>query len=272
MKLQEILERQWRNFNLSFDNKILTVQLDTEGFERNSFNRAVIIELTELAVLLRRNPEINVVLLCGHSDVFSEGSDPNDFSSRFSAPTLLEKRHDVMPGPDMVEAWQKIEAITIAAMDGRCRGAACVLSISCDFRIMGQGVEFHFPEVPHGMTLGWGTIPRLTDLVGPARCKQLVLFGDFTSAETCASWGLADEVAPAGEALKVGRRWAERVAQMPPLSVRMTKETIDTYSTALHGLGATADRDRYLMAGLSEDFQESRDARKNKRPPRFTGN
>lgn len=272
MKLQEILDRNWRNFELSFEEKILTVQLATKDLERNGFNREVILEMTELAVLLRRNPEVNAVLLIGRDDVFSEGSDARDFDARFSAPTMLEKRHDVMPGPDMVEAWQNIEAITIAAMDGRVRGAACVLSISCDFRIMGAGVEFHFPEVPHGMTLGWGTIPRLTDLVGPARCKQLVLFGDFTNAETALNWGLADEIAPAGEAAKVGRRWAERVAQMPALSVRMTKESVDTYATALHRLGATADRDRYLTAGLSDDFQESRAARKEQRPPDFKGN
>lgn len=249
MKVDQILEHEWRNFNLSFDDRILTVRLDTEGFERNDFNAAVIDELADLADLLHRNIEINVVLLCGRSDVFSAGSDPKAFERRFSAQTLLERRRDVMPGADMVEAWSKIEAITIAAMDGRCRGAASVLSVACDFRIMGEGVEFFFPEVPNNMILGWGAIPRLTALAGPSRCKQMVMFGEFLDAATCANWGIADGIAPAGKAAVVGRRWAEKVTRLPPLAVRMTKEAIDSYSTALHGMAATADRNRYLLAG-----------------------
>ena len=82
---------------------------------------------------------------------------------------------------------------TIAAIDGRCRGAASVLAVHCDFRIMGEGVEFFFPEVPAGMILGWGAISRLVALCGPSRTKQMVLFGEFLDAKTCANWGLADE-------------------------------------------------------------------------------
>ncbi len=249
MKLQDIIEQKWRNFNLSFDDKILTVQIDTEGFERNNFDATVINELAELARLLQRNTELNVVLLSGKSNVFSEGSEAGAFAKRFSAPTLLERRRDTMPGADMVDAWSKIEAITIAAMDGRVRGAASVLSVNCDFRIMGEAVEFFFPEVPHGMILGWGAIARLIALAGPSRVKQMVIFGEFLDAATCEKWGLADEIAPAGKAAEVGRRWAEKVTRLPPLAVRMTKEAVDSYSAALNAMFASADRNRYLLAG-----------------------
>lgn len=249
MKADEIVGRKWRNFRLSLEDKILTVRLQTEGFERNDFNAAVIDELGELAGLLHRNTDFNVVLLCGRPDVFSAGTDGKAFEKRFSADTLLERRRDTMPGADMVEAWGKIEAVTIAAIDGRCRGAASVMSVNCDFRIMGQGVEFFFPEVPAGMILGWGAIPKLVTLAGASRTKQMVLFGEFLNAETCQAWGLADELAPAGEAEAVARRWAEKVAKLPALAVRMTKEAVDSYSTALNALYNSADRNRYLLAG-----------------------
>lgn len=249
MKIEDILAQGWKHFNLSLDDRILTVQLDTKGFENNDFNAEVIDELKRLGVLLHRNIDINVVLLCGRSNVFSAGTARDAFNLRFSAPTLLERRHDVMPGADMSEAWSKIEAITIAAIDGRCRGAASVLSVACDFRIMGEGVEFFFPEVPNGMILGWGAIPRLVELAGPSRTKQMVLFGEFLSAATCEKWGLADEIAPAGEAHAVARRWAEKVTRLPALAVRMTKEAVDAYSTALHAMSNVADRNRYLLAG-----------------------
>lgn len=249
MKLQDICERKWRNFNITFGDGILSVQLDTEGFAKNDFNAAVIDELAELARGLHRNTEVNAVLLCGRSDVFSAGSDSSAFRERFTAGSMLERRRDVMPGADMVEAWGRIEAITIAAIDGRCRGAASVLAVNCDFRIMGEGTEFFFPEVPHGMILGWGAIARLVALAGPSRVKQMVLFGEALDAQKCAAWGLADEIAPAGEAEAVGRQWARKVADLPPLAVRMTKEAVDSLSTAFDSFFAAADRNRYLLAG-----------------------
>ena len=249
MKIEDIIGRAWRHFRLALDGRILTVQLATAGYERNDFDAGVIDELAELATLLHRNTDIDVVLLCGAKDVFSAGTAPSAFAQRFSAPTMLERRRDTMPGADMVEAWGKMEAITIAAIDGRCRGAASVLSVNCDFRIMGAGVEFFFPEVPAGMILGWGAISRLVALCGPSRTKQMVLFGEFLDAKTCASWGLADEIAPAGEAHVVARRWAEKVAALPPLAVRMTKEAVDSSATALDAMASAADRYRYLLAG-----------------------
>lgn len=249
MTIDEVIGQGWRHFRLVLDGRILTVQLQTEGYERNDFDALVIDELAELARLLHRNTDIDVVLLCGRKDVFSAGTEASAFAKRFAAPTMIERRRDTMPGADMVEAWGKIEAITIAAIEGRCRGAASVLSVNCDFRIMGEGVEFFFPEVPGGMILGWGAIPRLVSLCGPSRTKQMVLFGDFLDAPTCMSWGLADEIAPAGEAREVAKRWAEKLAKLPSLAVRMTKEAVDSHATALHPMAAAADRYRYLLAG-----------------------
>ena len=248
MKIEEIVGREWRHFRLALDGRILTVQLATAGYERNDFDAGVISELADIAGMLHRNTEVDVVILTSAKDVFSAGTAPSAFAERFSAPTMLERRHDAMPGADMVEAWSKIEAITIAAIDGRCRGAASVLSVNCDFRIMGEGVEFFFPEVPAGMILGWNAISRLVALCGPSRTKQMVLFGEFLDAKTCDSWGLADEIAPAGEAHVVARRWAEKLAALPPLAVRMTKEAVDSHSTALDSMSSAADRYRYLLA------------------------
>jgi enoyl-CoA hydratase len=247
--IKDVASRVWRNFRLSLDRRILTVALEMEGSDRNDFNAQAIEELTELAHSLHRSTEIDVILLTGRSDVFSAGTNPAVFKERFAAGTLLERRRDTMPGADMVEAWGRIEAVTIAAIEGRCRGAASVLALHCDFRIMGDGVEFFFPEVPNGMILGWGAIPRLVALIGPARTKRLVMLGDPLDAATCKGWGLAEEATAKGESMSEALKLAQKLAKLPSLAVRMTKEAVDAHATAHNAAAISADRYRYLLAG-----------------------
>ena len=59
---------------------------------------------------------------------------------------------------------------------------------------------------------------RLAARAGPSRVKQMVMFGEFLGAATCKKWGLADEIAPAGEAAEVGWPRQGRIARLKPHS------------------------------------------------------
>ncbi len=167
---------------------------------------------------------------------------------------------------------EEIEAVTIAAIDGFCVGGAFALVLACDFRILGARAILRLPEVPLGMNMSWHTLPRLASLIGPARAKRIALFGEPVDAEISAAWGLADDVAEAGDALAVAQRWAEKARNLPPLPARMTKEAINRSVGALHSATSSMDRDQFLLTSLSEDFAEGVDAFLTKRPPHFTGN
>ena len=85
------------------------------------------------------------------------------------------------------------------------------------------------------------------------------------------SWGFGGEVAPAGGALEAAQRWAAKVAALPPLPVRMTKEAVDALDKANHHAATFMDRDQYLLTRLSDDFREGVAAFFEKRPPKFSG-
>jgi enoyl-CoA hydratase/carnithine racemase len=171
----------------------------------------------------------------------------------------------------MCRAWQEIEAITIAAIDGYCVGGAFALALACDFRILGEAVMLRLPEVPLGMNMSWQTLPRLTALCGPARAKRIVLFGDPISPEEAMIWGLCDAIAPQGQAVTSAREWALKIAALPPLPVRMTKEAINRNAYALADATSFADRDQFLLTALSADFAEGKKAFLAKRQPQFRG-
>ena len=70
--------------------------------------------------------------------------------------------------------------------------------------------------------------------MGPARTKQaVILASDRISSADALEWGLVEKVVEDGQALAAAMAFAERIALQPPLPVRMSKTTINRFTTAL---------------------------------------
>jgi enoyl-CoA hydratase/carnithine racemase len=172
----------------------------------------------------------------------------------------------------MCREWYEMDQVTIAAIEGHCIGGGVALSVSLDFRFCGEGAHFRVPEVELGMNMSWGSLPRILQLVGPARTKQaIILASEKISSAEAYEWGLVEKVVPDGQALAHAMTFAEKIAAMPPLPVTMVKTSVNRLSGALDDLAAHMDTDQYAITNTSEDFQEGVAAFMEKRKPRFRG-
>ena len=268
--MDEVFDEAWRLIRVTRRDSVAEVALArTEA--RNALNGELMGELTEVARRLRLRTDVLAVILTGTESYFSAGADISASQARAAQPTMLEARRAIMAGPDLCQAWADIEAVTIAAVEGYCIGGACALAVACDFRVMGEGAYMRLPEVPLGMNMSWRTLPKLVALMGPSRTKQYVMFGEAADAERCLAWGLADEVVEAGGALAAARRWADKVAALPPLPVRMTKEAVSVIAAATAQASIYMDRDQYVLASRTDDYREGIAAFREKRPGKFKG-
>jgi enoyl-CoA hydratase len=249
---------------------IATVTMD-RGDGRNALSRQLMLELTEAARSFADDLETHAVILTGKG-AFSAGADLKDPAmSRRAANGLLERRHMVKVGPDLCEAWEKIEQVTICAIEKYAIGGAVALAAACDFRIVGRSAAMRLPEIPLGMNMSWHAVPRLVSLMGPARAKRFVIFGADMNADEALAAGLADEIASDGETSAAARRWAKKIAKLPPNAVRMTKQAVNATANALHRATTFMDADQYVATTTSEDFREAMKAFLEKREPNFTG-
>jgi enoyl-CoA hydratase len=128
------------------------------------------------------------------------------------------------------------------------------------------------PEIGLGMNMSWQSIPRMLHLMGPARTKQAVILADQRiSASEAYEWRLVEELAEPGKAFDAAMILAAKVAAQPPISVAMTKLTVNRLAYALDDLASHMDIDQFALASLTEDHVEGVEAFLGRRRPRFRG-
>jgi enoyl-CoA hydratase len=262
--------RVGEHVTIARDGAVATVTMD-RGDGRNALSRQLILEMTEAARSFADDLTTQAVIVTGKGG-FTAGADLKDPAmDRRRADGLLERRHMVRIGPELCEAWERVEQVTICAIEKYCIGGGAALAAACDFRIVGKGAHFRLPEIPLGMNMSWHAVPRLVSLIGPSRAKQFVIFGEKVEAAQALAWGLADEVVEDGETLTAAQRWAAKIAALPPNAVRMSKVSVNAAANALHRATTFMDADQYALATTSEDYKEAIKAFLEKRDPKFTG-
>ncbi len=226
----------------------------------NTLTTQALEELRDTARELADIPDLAAVVLYG-DPVFSAGA---DFSLVLSGDhgdpsavdkSLLEKRHELKLGPDLCQAWEDIDAYTIAAIEGYCIGGASALICAMDYRIMGAGAHMRLPEIELGISMSWHTLPRLVAQIGPARAKQYVILCERVSAPQALEWGLCEEVVEDGQTLAAAEAFAQRVRAVPTLGVRVSKQAINAAANALAKATTFMDRDQLLMTMESSEYK-----------------
>ena len=254
------------------EGRIAVVRFD-RGDGINALSPQAMRELTEAARSFEDDATTSAVVLTGAATAFSAGFDLKDTEGRARREMHLgDLRRHLKLGPRMTRAWQDMEQITIAAIEGFCVGGGVALAVALDFRVMAENAHLRVPEIGLGMNMSWQSVPRMLALMGPARTKQAVIVADerISSAEAY-EWRLVEQVASAGGAFDAAMKLAEKIARQPPIPVAMTKLTVNRLAHALDDLASHMDLDQFALAGTSDDSREGVAAFLERRTPRFKG-
>jgi enoyl-CoA hydratase/carnithine racemase len=254
------------------EGRVALVRFD-RGNRVNALSPEAMRQLRKAARDFEDDLETSVVVLTGNDKAFSAGFDLKDTERREKvALGLGEQRKAYRIGPSMCRAWAEMEQVTITAIEGFAIGGGAALAVSTDFRVLARGAHFRIPEIALGMNMSWGSIPRMMQLMGPARTKQaVILANERIEAADAYGWGLVEHLADDGKALDVAMDLANRIAAMPPIPVKMTKSTVNRLAGALDDLASHMDLDQYTLSTMGEDSKEGVAAFIEKRTPRFRG-
>jgi 2-(1,2-epoxy-1,2-dihydrophenyl)acetyl-CoA isomerase len=159
----------------------------------------------------------------------------------------------------------------VAAVNGTAAGIGAHLALACDLILAAEGARFIEIFVRRGLVpdgAGCWLLPRL---IGVARAKELMFFGDDVPAAEAERLGLVNRVVPADDLDKVAGEWAARLASGPTRSIGLTKALLNR---SLDSDRATALREEALAQELNmttHDANEGVASFVERRDPRYLG-
>lgn len=231
--------------------------------ELNALNLETMGEIRDTLKELDNDDTVRAIVITGNERAFAAGADIKEMAGRTSIDMLKI---------DQFSTWDQIKKTKkpiIAAVSGFALGGGCELVMTCDMIVASETAQFGQPEIKIGVMPGAGGTQRLTRAVGKARAMEMVLTGNFISANEALAAGLINKVVPVHLYLEESIELAKQIAQMSPLATQLAKESVlQAFESDLSN-GLAFERKNFYTLFSSEDQKEGMQAFVEKRKPEW---
>lgn len=224
--------------------------------------------------LLRTDRDVRVVVWRGNGPSFSTGRDVAE---------LLGEDDDGVGrngfGPSEFEVIDRghwgtrllydFPVPIICALKGWSLGTAFERALLCDLRVAAEDTKMALAGAERGLIPDSAGVAKLFEIGGTALALDLALTGRHVTADEALQLGLVSHVVPDDALDEVVLDMAHRIAEQPPLVVRLVREHVQALATP--AVRTTLGRELVGQAMVlgSHDFQEQRLARDADREPRY---
>jgi enoyl-CoA hydratase/carnithine racemase len=209
----------------------------------NAINEELMNELDHALAEAESDAEIRAVVITGAGGNFSTGEDISGADSETAWPygipvnTSLNATYNKFRDADRKDIlgrqlyrWQYSKPI-VGAVSGWCLGAGSWLALTCHVTIAADNAVFGQPEVRHGANTDFIWVA----LAGFKNALRYSLTGDHIDAQEALRIGLVNQVVPKDELLETCFKFVERIARVPPETVKINLH-ISTQGLEMMGL------------------------------------
>ena len=205
------------------DNGVRTISLNRPD-SLNAMNRQLIDDVAAAFNDANADQATRVIIFTGSGRAFCAGDD---------------RREHVHPeneaeARDLVNAIQRAtQAIVfggkpvVGAINGWAVGGGFEWAINCDFPIWAQSAKGFFPEVSLNLFVTGAVASLLPALVGLNKAREMLFLGDRYEAAELKEIGVAWRVVGDDRLMDEARAVANRLSELPPLSVRAMKRVLN---------------------------------------------
>ena len=235
---------------------------------RNALNAQTLDELRRTILDLRRDDQVRCVIVTGAGDkAFIAGADINELSVQ----SPVGGRQHALSGQHIFDLIENMGKPVIAAINGFALGGGCELAMACTMRIAADTAQLGQPEINLGIIPGYAGTQRLARLVGRGRALELLLTGDFISAQEAHRIGLVNRVVPAAELLTEARKLATVLASKAPVAARYILDAVNRGLEMPFPEAQIFEATLFGLVSTTEDMREGTRAFLEKRQAQFKG-
>ncbi|WP_322044753.1 enoyl-CoA hydratase/isomerase family protein [Paraburkholderia sp. J67] len=149
------------------------------------------------------------------------------------------RRRDQAGLDALLDSLENVPLPTVAAVHGGSLGGGLELALTCDMIIAADTAFFAAAESSLGLLPLLGGVQRLVQRAGPARAKEIAMFGRRHDPVALERWGVINLVTAESELPAVAMSWARQLAAGPTVALKGIKTLANL--SARHGIaGADA--------------------------------
>src|SRR3984885_12120309 len=160
---------------------------------RNALNLRTWQLIVEGVTELSDDPDVRVIIMRGATpEAFISGADISEFPSLRANAEQARAYRDA-PGA-AISAMLESPKPVIGMLSGVCIGGGLQVGLSCDIRIAARGTRFGIPAARLGLARPLDGGVRLTNVVGPANARDILLSARLFDTEEALAMGLVNRV------------------------------------------------------------------------------
>ncbi len=227
-------------------------------------------ELRRAFRALSDDDHARVVVITGAGPAFCSGGDVHDIIGALFERDFRGLLEFTRMTCDLVLAIRQCRRPVIGALNGTVAGAGAVIATACDLRVGSESAKIAYLFTRVGLSgADMGAAWMLPRIVGMAKATELLMTGDFISADEAGRIGLYNRVVADGTALDNAVEWASELAKGPSFALEITKDALNREASM--DLTGALEAEAQIQAALMmhPDFKESYEAFVDKRDPEF---
>jgi len=233
----------------------------------NSFNRDAALQFQQYLDQAEDDSDIRVIYITGDGRAFSAGQDLNEISEgKIALETIVKDHYN-----PIVMRIHNAKKIVVAAVNGVAAGAGANIALVCDLTLATESASFIQAFSKIGLIPDSGGTYILPRLIGFQKALGLALTGDKVSATEAEKMGMIYKVFPDETFAEESWKMAQKIASLPPLGLRYTKELYNKGICNNLKDQLDQEQDYQVKAGNTEDYQECVAAFLEKRKPVIKG-
>lgn len=156
-------------------------------------------------------------------------------------------------------AIERLNKVTIAAINGPCNGGGTEFAACFDFRFMvgDQGFTIGQPEVLVGIVAGGGGTQRWPRHLGKAKALEWMLKGNQLEAREAKEWGVITGFFDKAEFRGKVQEFADLMARRPPVAVHAIKQAVHRGTDTFLARGLTVELLQSLRVFDTDDVEKA---------------